>query len=125
MGFPSPAQDYIEASLSLDELCISHKSATFFMRAGESSVRHGIYKGAVLVVDRSITPVDGTIIVVEMDGGFRLRRYKTYPARGLEQLDYPGRLERFDEEEGIVCFGVVTYVLNDMRTGEFDDNPVI
>ncbi len=125
MGFPSPAQDYIEHSLSLDELCIPRRAATFFMRAGEGSIRQGIFQGAVLIVDKSLTPVDGSVIIAEIDGAFQLRRFKLYPARGLELLDYPGKLERFNDEDGIVCWGVVTYVLNDMRTGEFDDSPFI
>ncbi|WP_246236187.1 S24 family peptidase [Acerihabitans arboris] len=68
---------------------------------GAVNLRHGIHQGAALIVDRSLAPVDGSIVILKIDGGFRLRRYKLYPARGLlEQLDFPGRLELFDEEEG-------------------------
>ncbi|AHF77878.1 HumD protein [Sodalis praecaptivus] len=125
MGFPSPAADYVEASLSLDKMCIHRPAATFLMRASEGSIRHGIHQGSIIVVDRSLTPVDGSIVVAEVGGEYALRRYKLYPSRGLERLDYPGRLEGVEEHDGVVGFGVVTYVLNDMRTGEFDDDPCI
>ncbi|QWA09507.1 hypothetical protein GTU79_19390 [Sodalis ligni] len=125
MGFPSPAKDYEEKSLSLDELCIARPAATYFMRAKEGSYRAGIYQGAILVVDRSLTPVDGTIVVVELTGELAVRRFKIYPERGLEKLDAPGVLLPMPEpdDEGLQCWGVVTYVINDMMREEFDDCP--
>ena len=122
MGFPSPVKDYEEKSLSLDDLCVSRPAFTFFMRAREGSYRAGIYQGAVMVVDRSLTPVDGTIVVVEIGGEFAVRRFNIYSSRGLERLDEPGQLTPVpdaDDNDGLVCWGVVTYVLNDMRTEEF------
>lgn len=53
-GFPSPAEDYIEKTLDLNELCIEHPAATFFVRVqGESMIEAGILPNDVLVVDRS------------------------------------------------------------------------
>lgn len=52
-GFPLPAQDYIERTLDLNELCIKHPAATFFVRAeGDSMIQAGIFSGDVLVVSR-------------------------------------------------------------------------
>ena len=56
MGFPSPAADYVESRISLDQQIIRHPSATYFMRAADSHHREGILQGALLVVDSSLTP---------------------------------------------------------------------
>lgn len=54
MGFPSPAADYAESRISLDQQIIRHPSATYFMRAADSHHREGILQGALLVVDSSL-----------------------------------------------------------------------
>ena len=58
MGFPSPASDYTEDRLSLDEHLIEHREATFFVTAMGSMPDFGIHNGDILVVDRAIDPVD-------------------------------------------------------------------
>lgn len=59
-GFPSPAQDYIEKGIDLNELCISHPAATYFVMAtGTSMVDAGIYEGTLLVVDRGLKAKHG------------------------------------------------------------------
>lgn len=61
-GFPSPAQDYMHARIDLNEYCISHPSATYFLIAsGESMIEAGITDGSMLVVDRSISACHGDI----------------------------------------------------------------
>ncbi len=63
-GFPSPADDYLEKSLDLNELLVSNKVATFFMRVeGDSLKASGIRNGDMLIVDRSINPTHGKIVV--------------------------------------------------------------
>jgi DNA polymerase V len=63
-GFPSPAEDYIEKTLDLNELCIQHPAATFFVRVqGESMIDAGIFPDDVLVVDRSLHAQHGDIII--------------------------------------------------------------
>ena len=71
MGFPSPAADYAESRISLDQQIIRHPSATYFMRAADSHHREGILQGALLVVDSSLTPVDGSLLVCALDGEYR------------------------------------------------------
>lgn len=68
MGFPSPAADYVESRISLDQQLIRHPSATYFMRAADSHHREGILQGALLVVDSSLTPVDGFSACVRYGG---------------------------------------------------------
>ncbi len=127
MGFPSPAQDYIEKSLSLDELCIRHPAATFFMRAGDDCMRAGIFKDAVLVIDRDITPTHGSVVIAVVDGHHAIRRLLLRPQPALERLDGYGQpiVIDIDADEGLVIFGVVTHVVNEMRKGVIDENPGI
>lgn len=126
--FASPAADYVERRLSLDEICISKPSATYLLRAAGQALAVGIHADALLVVDSSATPVHGSIIVAAEEGVHVLRRLHLYPYRALEFLDGSGReteLGNEDSEEGIQVFGVVMYCVNDMRSCEWDDLPVI
>jgi len=127
MAFPSPAADFAETRISLDRLLISHPSATYYLRAGESYRRPGIHKGALLVVDSSLCPCDGSIIVCDMGGEYRLKQYRKLPSPHLENLANGAReeLPESDAEGNDAVFGVVTYIINDGRAAEFDDNPVI
>lgn len=70
-GFESPASDYHELPLSLDELLIEHPSSTFIGRAfGESMQGVGIFDGDILIVDRFVTPENGDVIVANLNGEF-------------------------------------------------------
>ena len=74
-GFPSPADDYLESALDLNEHLIRHPAATFFLRViGESMVGAGIHSGDLLIVDRSIHPVDGRIVIAIIDGELTVKR---------------------------------------------------
>ncbi len=74
-GFPSPADDHMEALISLDEELIHHKNSTFFVRArGNSMTGAGIHEGDLLVVDKSIEPVSGDIVIAFIDGGVTVKR---------------------------------------------------
>ncbi|MGC6483339.1 MAG: LexA family protein [Synechococcus sp.] len=74
-GFPSPADDYVEVSIDLNEQLIRHPSSTFFLRvSGDSMTGAGIHDGDLLVVDRSLNPRPGRIVVAVLDGAFTLKR---------------------------------------------------
>lgn len=74
-GFPSPADDHIEGRLSLDEHLIANKDATFFVRAqGNSMNRAGIFDGDLLIVDKSILPSSGQIVIAIIDGESTVKR---------------------------------------------------
>ena len=129
MGFPSPAADYAESRISLDQQLIRHPSATYFMRAADSHHREGILQGALLVVDSSLSPVDGTLLICAMDGEYRIKRCRKYPRQHLEDLS-TGKKEALPvDDDGCTgsnaVFGVITHVINDVRSGEFDYRPVI
>ena len=76
-GFPSPADDYIEKNLDLNEHLIKHPSATFFVRVeGNSMVNAGIHNGDILIVDRALEPVDNRVIVAVVDGELTVKRIR-------------------------------------------------
>lgn len=128
MGFPSPAADYVERPISLDAHLIEHPGATYYMRAGASHYREGILSGALLVIDSSLNPRDGSLLVCAIDGEFTIKRYRTAPAPHLVNLE-TGRREKLPEADCVTgespVFGVITYIINDARAGEFDDSPVM
>lgn len=120
MGFPSPATDYIEKRLSLDALCNTQTPSVYLFKSGTESATAGIKKGALLVVNSDSKPVDGSIIAARIDGQFRLVRYRTAPFFHLEDLSSPTRRipitdDEVTSDEGGICFGVVTHILNDVR----------
>ena len=69
-GFPSPAEQYLEPPLDLNELLVRRPAATFFVRVqGDSMIGEGIHDGDLLVVDRSLRPASGDVIIACVDGG--------------------------------------------------------
>lgn len=79
-GFPSPASDYAEDSLSLDEHLIDNREATFFVRvAGNSMTGFGIHDGDLLIVDRSLSPADRSVVVAVIDGEFTIKQLCRIP----------------------------------------------
>lgn len=74
-GFPSPADDDIEAKLDLNELLIKHPAATFFLRVSGSSMIHaGIHDNDILIVDRSVPPAHGKIVIAVVNGELTVKR---------------------------------------------------
>lgn len=76
-GFPSPGDDQIEKILDINDLVVKHPASTFFVRVeGDSMEGAGIFSDDVLVVDRSITPKDGLIVVAAVYGELVVKRLK-------------------------------------------------
>lgn len=74
-GFPSPAGDHLEKALSLEDLIVRRPTSTFYVRAeGDAMKTYGIHNGDILVVDRSLTPRDESVIVVSLDEEVIIRR---------------------------------------------------
>jgi len=73
-GFPSPAEQYQEPPLDLNELLVKRPAATFFVRVqGDSMIGKGIHDGDLLVVDRSLRPTSGDVIIACVDGDFTVK----------------------------------------------------
>lgn len=69
LGFPSPAEDFLDESIDLNEWLVRNPAATFYYRAsGWSMLMDGICDGDLLVVDRSVTPADGDLVLAIWDG---------------------------------------------------------
>ena len=76
-GFPSPADDYLEGTLDLNERLIREPAATFFVRAkGDSMIGAGIHDGDLLVVDRSAEPRDGRVVIAVINSVISLYYYE-------------------------------------------------
>lgn len=74
-GFPSPADDYVETALDLNELVIAHPAATFYVRvSGDSMMNAAICNGDIIVVDRAREPEHNSIVVAHLDGEFTVKR---------------------------------------------------
>ena len=74
-GFPSPAEDYIELGVDLNKYLIKNPISTFFLRVSGNSMNNaGIYNNDLLIIDRSINPNPGNIVVALLDGEFTLKR---------------------------------------------------
>ena len=74
-GFPSPAEDFLEKRLDLNEYLIKNKSATFLVKVhGNSMVNAGIIDGDILVIDRSVQPASGKIVLGVLNGEFTVKR---------------------------------------------------
>ena len=116
-GFPSPADDYFDKSLDLNELVIRHPAATFFVRVeGESMIGAGIHSGDTLVVDRALKPQGHQVVVAVLDGQFTVKRIDTSKGRLLLLSDNPAMapLEVSDEAH-FEIWGVVTYVIHAVK----------
>lgn len=78
-GFPSPADDYMDSRLDLNEHLIKHDAATFYCRvSGNSMEGEGIYDGDLLIVDRAIKPQHRSIVVASIDGGMTCKILDTH-----------------------------------------------
>ncbi len=113
-GFPSPADDYMDRPLDLHEQPVPHPAATFFVRAhGDSMVGAGIHDGDLLVVDRSIDPTPGRVVIAALDGELTIKRLGRGPD-GLrleaENDAYP--IIEIGEETDARIWGVVTNVIH-------------
>jgi DNA polymerase V len=74
-GFPSPADDYMEDKLDLNDLLIKNPASTFFVRVvGDSMVNAGINSEDILVVDRSLDPKDGSVVIAVINGDLTVKR---------------------------------------------------
>ena len=81
-GFPSPADDYVDVGIDLNDQLIRHPTSTFFLRvSGDSMTGAGIHDGDLLVVDRSLDPRPGRVVVAVLDGGFTLKRLMRHQGR--------------------------------------------
>ena len=116
-GFPSPADDFVEEEIDLQRLLVTNRAATFLVRvAGDSMVGKGLFDGDLAVVDRSLTPRDGDVVVVDVDGE---RSFKVWGRQGARatlsfaNARYP--TYRLDADAVVEVWGVVSGSVNPRR----------
>ncbi|MEY8709772.1 DNA polymerase V subunit UmuD [Mangrovibacter phragmitis] len=111
-GFPSPAADYIEQRIDLNELLVVHPSATYFVKAsGDSMIEGGISDGDLLVVDSSRTAVHGDIVIAAVEGEFTVKRLQLRPTVQLNPMNSAYSPIVPGSEDILDIFGVVTFIV--------------
>ncbi len=110
-GFPSPADDYVEQRISLDEHLIQHRESTFFMRvAGDSMRGLGIFDGDLLVVDRALPAVHGSVVIAVLDGEFTVRQLLHTAQGQILRAAHPGYADTLIKpEQDFSVWGVVSW----------------
>jgi DNA polymerase V len=113
-GFPSPADDYVEKTLDLNELLVQKPAATFFVRAqGESMLGAGIHPNDILVVDKSITPIPGKIVICALNGELTVKRLECYNGQWQLKAENPAYADIVTHDElEMVIWGIVTNVIH-------------
>jgi len=113
-GFPSPADDHMDGTLDLNEHLVANPTATFFVRAsGTSMLGAGIHDGDLLIVDRSLTPRSGRIVIAAVDGALTVKRLRITPAGRWLVPESEGHAPiPIAEGSEVVIWGVVTNVVH-------------
>ena len=113
-GFPSPADDYIEKSLDLNEYLIAHPAATFFIRVeGDSMIGAGIHDNDILIVDRALEAADDSIIIAALDGYLTVKRLIKTGKKWYLHPENPDYDDIYLEEgDDFFIWGVVSYVIH-------------
>ena len=113
-GVPSPAEDYIDKKLDLNEHLIKHPSATFFVKVeGHSMINAGIHSGDTLIVDRALEPADKKIVIAVINGDMTVKRIRKLHGRLylMPENDTFTPIE-ITEDSGFQIWGVVSTVIH-------------
>ncbi len=112
-GFPSPADDFKETRISLDEELITNKEATFFAKVnGQSMIGAGLDDNDLLVIDRSLEPENNKIAICFLDGEFTVKRLKVKNGEVWLQPENPNYpIIKITEENDFIIWGIVTSVI--------------
>jgi len=113
-GFPSPADDYTEENIDLNEHLLRNPFSTFFLRVkGDSMINSGIHDKDLIIVDKSLTPKPGNIVIAMIDGEFTVKRLLINNNQlylKAENHNYPDF--KFEEHNDIQIWGVVIYSIH-------------
>ena len=112
-GFPSPADDFKEHRLSLDEELVKNKEATFYARvSGQSMIGAGLEDNDLLVIDRSLEPTNNKIAVCFLDGEFTVKRLRVEKEEVWLQPENPNYpIIKITEDNNFLIWGIVTNVI--------------
>ncbi|PZO35264.1 MAG: hypothetical protein DCF19_24290 [Pseudanabaena frigida] len=112
-GFPSPADDYLEAHLDLNRYLINRPESTFFMRfEGEPMLECGLREGDLMIVDRFIAPEDKKIVVASIDGELVVRRLRIRGKRFQLVAENPDiKTISINKDSEFEIWGVITFTI--------------
>ena len=118
-GFPSPAQDYLTASIDLNKELIRRKETTFLARvSGNSLMEAGISDGDIIIIDKSLEVKNGDFVVAFIDGEFTLKEFRLDEANHCAWL-IPHNKDfepiKVTEENDFMIWGVLTYTIKQLR----------
>jgi DNA polymerase V len=115
-GFPSPAQDYVDQCMDLNEMCIRHPATAFFVRVkGDSMVEGGILDGDILIVEGSFEPRHGDIVAACIDDSLTVKRLELYPEPRLVPMNRAYQPISISPENETNIVGVVTNIIHPLR----------
>jgi DNA polymerase V len=115
-GFPSPAADFDETKISLDNVLVKNREATFYAKAsGTSMIGAGIDDGDILVIDRSIEPQNNKVAVCFIDGEFTIKRIQIEKdCVFLMPENKNFQPIKVTDENELIIWGIVTYVIKNL-----------
>lgn len=119
-GFPSPADDYLHDSLDFNRDLIKNPEATFYGRvSGDSMIEAGISDSDIAVIDRSLQPVDGDVIVAFVNGEFTIKyldlKHKEEGYIELRPANANYQPIRIDADDNFRVWGVVVWTIKQWR----------
>lgn len=113
-GFPSPAQDYVEDSLDLNEHLVPRPASTYFVRVeGDSMIDAGIFPDDILIVDRSLEANHNKVVIAVVDNELTVKKLKIKNGKYYlvpENTNYPSI--EIEEWMDMVIWGIATYVIH-------------
>ena len=125
-GFPSPAEQYLEPPLDLNEFLIKRPAATYFVKVeGDSMIGAGIHDGDLLVVDRSLRPASGDVIIASVDGDFTVKTYRRdKDGVRLEPANPAYPIIHIKKGQELDYFGKVTACIHQLTKASVPHSPV-
>jgi DNA polymerase V len=124
-GFPSPADDYLEDAISLDDICITNAASTFLGRVkGQSLKDICIYEGDIVVIDKSLQPEHRDLVICAIDGEFNAKVLHLDALQGIRLLSANPVFQPIiiDELTDFRIWGVVTYIIQNIKNRSNDWN---
>jgi DNA polymerase V len=114
-GFGAAADDYAERGIDLNEQLIRNKPATFFLRVNSNAmINSGIHSGDVVIVDRSLEPRNGSVIIAVLNGELLIRRFQVLESKKRLLVPDSKKLSAIEisDDSGFSVWGVVTFVIH-------------
>ena len=112
-GFPSPADDFMDTSIDLNKICIKNPATTFFGRVTGNSMKDaGIHHGDLMIIDKSLSPKNGSIAVCYIDGEFTVKTIKIESdCCWLIPANPAYKAMKITKDNDFIIWGIVTHII--------------